>query len=58
MLAYMEGGAWSSLPPQPWGHGHALFYETNATHAFTPLLITFIRVHFLVNSRLVVRWYW
>ena len=39
MLAYMEGGTWSSLPPQPWGHGHLLFYETNATHAFSHLVI-------------------
>ena len=46
MVAYMKGGTWSSLPPQPWSHGHALFYETNATHAFTHLLNTFIRVHF------------
>ena len=41
------GGTWSSLPPQPWGHGHVLFCETNATHAFTHLLITFTRVHFV-----------
>ena len=46
MLAYMEGGTWSSLPPQPWGHGHLLFYATNATHAFSHLLITFTTVHF------------
>ena len=39
MLAYMEGGTWSSMPPQPWGHGHVLFYEPNAIYAFTHLLI-------------------
>ena len=49
MLAYLESSTWSSLPPQPWGHGHVLFYETNATHAFTHLLITFTRVHFFGN---------
>ena len=46
MLAYMEGGTWRSLPPQPCGPRHLLFYETIATHAFSLFLITFTMVHF------------
>ena len=43
MLAYMEGGTWSPLPPQPCGPRRLLFYETNA---FSLFLITFTMVHF------------